>query len=240
VPSLNPYLLSFLPGLDVLAQKPPMSPAEFLDRLDSPTLRRGAEAIFLADDLLQRDAVLAGDPAEPEPAVLNELQLTGEMPLPEEITARQEESPGSVEADALWVAYFRYAAALAETLHSPFLREWVRFEVGLRNALAEARADALGLESARYMVAEDLGDGPAGFAPTVAEWAQARNPMDAQRVLDRARWAWLDANDQYFTFANAELLAYAARLLLCRRWFRLEQAAENPSPTAAPTAAPST
>jgi hypothetical protein len=45
--------------------------------------------------------------------------------------------------------------------------------------------------------------------------------LEGQKVLDRARWAWLDEHDRWFTFEDDELAAYAARLLLVNRWHRI-------------------
>ena len=226
----NIYLLSFLPSLDHLGQEPPLSCAEFLRQLDDESglgpLRRLAEAVVLSDDLLQRDAQLAGQAEPPSPNVLTVEQVRDEMPLPDELVPTETVSP-RIAADAVWSAYFRYAAELARQSRSRFLTAWVGFEVALRNAVAETRARALGLEPNDYLVAEDLETFRENFTPTVNEWSAAANPLAAQRVLDSARWQWLSDNDTYFSFGDDELLAYAAKLMLTERWYRLSQAIEQ-------------
>lgn len=228
----NYYLLTFLPPLDSLLAQPGISPVGLLDQLDGEDFarqRRLVEAVLLGDDLLQRDAFLAGeihDPQNIEPAVLNRAQLQDDLPLPDALVP--EESPAErIASDAVWEAYFRHAADLADRLASPFLADWTRFEVTLRNALAEARARALELEPTRYFVAVDLGGPPEDVQTIVQEFASADNPIDAQRALDQGRWNWLDQNAPYYQFSDDELPAYAARLLLATRWHRLEQARQN-------------
>ncbi|KKK49244.1 hypothetical protein LCGC14_3137020, partial [marine sediment metagenome] len=66
----NYYLLSFLPSLVTLGDQPPLSCADFLDRLsslDSPRPGQLGEAVFLSDDLLQREAFLVGELENPAP-----------------------------------------------------------------------------------------------------------------------------------------------------------------------------
>lgn len=228
----NYYLLTYLPSLDSLLTPPQLSPAELLGQMageDYARSRRLVEAVLLSDDLLQRDAFLAGEVDETDelaPAVLNAAQLRDELPLPEALVP-ETSAAERIASDAVWEAYFRHAADLAERQNSPFLAAWTRFEVTLRNALAEARARALELEPTRYFVAEDLGGDAADTQPIVQEFSAAENPIDAQRALDRGRWDWLDEHEPYFTFNDDELPAYAARLLLATRWARLEQARQN-------------
>jgi hypothetical protein len=235
----NYYLLTFLPPLDSLVAQPGLSPAELLDRLEGEDFarpRRLVEAVLLSDDLLQRDAFLAGEVTDPQdlaPAVLNRAQLQDALPLPDELVP--EESPAErIASDAVWEAYFRHAADLAQKLASPFLIDWNRFEVTLRNALAEARARALELEPTRYFVAEDLAGNLLEAQSIVQDVAAAENPIDAQRALDQGRWNWLDEHAPYYQFSDDELPAYAARLLLAVRWHRLEAARQHEVDNATP------
>ena len=36
----------------------------------------------------------------------------------------------------------------------------------------------------------------------------------------RARWAWIERHDAWFSFSVDELLAYAARVMLLEQWRR--------------------
>jgi len=228
----NYYLLSFLSTPEALGAEPPILCGDFLQHLDEnvqPRPRELAETIFLSDDLLQRDAAMAGEIAEPEPVVLTADQARGEEPLSDFLAALMEDAGAETQriaADAVWDAYFRHAAAVANRLGSAFLRAWVGYEVALRNALAEARARSLGLEPTDYYVAADLAEA-SDLSATVNEWSAAGNPLQAQRVLDQARMDWLNENDAYFSFGDDELAAHAAKLILSVRWHRLTRAMEG-------------
>ncbi|NLS97024.1 MAG: DUF2764 family protein [Planctomycetaceae bacterium] len=217
------YYLTALPALGELGSEPPIGYAELLEQVgaDSPW---GALAgtLFLSDDLLLREAFLAGEVDEVDPAVLTVQQVRNAAPLPSFLVASETaETAATVEADSLWEAYYRHAASVARRFRNTFLLAWVAFEVGLRNALAAARAKRLGLEEAGYVVAGDLaGESPEDFSATVSEWTSAATPLDGLRVVLRARWAWIARHDAWFSFSEDELLAYAARLMLLDQWRR--------------------
>jgi hypothetical protein len=228
VAGLHYYLLASLPALGDLGEAPPLSCAAFLARLDEVGRpRRLVETVLLADDLLLRDAFLAGEVAEDEPLeplVLTAGQVRDELPLPEFLTVPDETEFGQgrkILADAVWGGYFRHAAALAKKEHNAFLAAWVAFEVALRNALAAQRARALNLDPEDYVVAPDLAEAaPENIA---AEWTAAGDPLAALRTLDAARWRWLAEHDAWFSFGDDELAVYAARLMLLTRWRRLTE-----------------
>ncbi|MFO8102076.1 MAG: DUF2764 family protein [Dehalococcoidia bacterium] len=217
------FLLTSLPTPGELGSSLPVYPPELLRRVaeaeGNTTL---IEVLFLSDDLLQRQAFLAGEIQEAEPAALTEAQIRNEEALPEFLQSSAEERPGTFMQDSLWESYFRYAASVAESLGSEFLQKWVRYEVTLRNALATSRAKALNLDPQAYLVAPELG-GEGDFSSLISEWSAAPDPLAGLRVLDQARWWWLDENDGWFTFSDDEVAAYAARLMLLKRWKRLSE-----------------
>jgi len=234
------FLITSLPPLGELGSAPPLHPRELLERVaDAQGPQAVLEALFLADDLLQREALLAGEIEQAEPLVLTPRQLRDEQPLPACLVGPEQDGGGfRVAADAVWSAYFHHAAAVAGRQASELLAGWVRFEVSLRNALAAARAKQLGLESEPYLVASALGGEAEAPTPVINEWAAAANPLAGLRILDRARWAWLTENEQWFSFGGDELAAYAAKLMLLNRWYRLAQAPADAPGRAAGAAAP--
>lgn len=241
-PGENEYLLSALPALGELGQAPPITSVDLLAHVQ-PFARPHAiiQAVLLSDDLLQRQAVLAGEIDEPSPAVLSAEQLREEAPLPDYLLAlpAHETATHVMGDDQLWEAYFRCVAKVAAECRCRFLAEWVGFEVGLRNALAESRARALDLNVEGYLVATDLASDTDTFVDVLNEWSTAATPLAGLRVLDQARWAWLEDHDAWFTFRDDELAAYAVRLMLLTRWHRLREpehntsAAEHAEPTQA-------
>jgi len=223
----NHYLITSLPALGELGSDPPMTGAEFLVHLaDSPGAAKLVETLLLADDLLQRDAVLAGEMDQPSPAVLTAAQLADEEPLPDYLVPPEQAQPRRVAGDAVWGAYFRRAGDMAGSRRWRFLGDWVGFEVALRNALAEHRAKALGLDAHEYLVEPEL-SADIDLSATISAWAGAADPLAGMKVLDRARWQWLNENDAWYSFRDDELAAYAARLMLLERWQRLARAADE-------------
>jgi hypothetical protein len=101
------------------------------------------------------------------------------------------------------------------------LAAWVGFEVGLRNATAKARAEALELDPGNYMVTPELVDPEIRFDNILGDWIAASNPLDGFRVMDRARWNWLTENERWYSFSDDEVAAYTAKLMLLHRWHRI-------------------
>jgi len=228
MPANNYYLLTALPSLAEPPADPPLTPQAMLEMLEpAPGPRKLAETVFLSDDLQLRQAVLAGEiPADlAEPVVLSGEQVRDEAPLPDFLAGEDDEAqPGSPQlgADQVWQRYFEHAAKLAA--RSEMLAEWVRYEVGLRNALAAARAKALGLDAAGYIVAPELGYDEDQYAAVLAEWSAAADPLAGLKVLDNARWAWIGEHSRHYSFTDDELAAYAARLVILHRWKRIAEA----------------
>lgn len=225
------YHITALPGLGGLGSTPPLELSELLERFaDLAWAREPMAVILLQDDLTQRESFLSGEFSEVKPAVLNESQARNEAPLPDYLITEENTSGAkTLEVDRLWETYFRHAAGVAEQYGNRFLQKWVAFEVGLRNALASARAQRLGLDVSDYRVATDLEDGMEDFSDVIDEWAQADNPLAGLRALISARWGWVDRHDAWFTFRGDELTAYTARLLLLHQWYRLDKAEQTGS-----------
>lgn len=228
----NFYLLSSLPTLNRLGDAPPLTEADLLEKVSgSPGPQRLMETLLLSDDLLQREALLSGELQEVSPAVLSPAQARDDEPLPDYLLPDKQtegESPRAA-TDALWDRYFHWAADVARRQGSEFLSAWVGYEVALRNALAAERARALELEPGPYMVAPDLTDEAADLDEAISQFSSAENPLAAMKALDEARWAWLNSNEPYYSFADDELAAYAAKLMLIHRWHRLSGDRDEPA-----------
>lgn len=243
------YHITALPVLGELGSAPPIGLDDLRARVaDVPRAREPVDVLLLQDDLMQRESFLAGEVEDVAPSVLTRAEARDEAPLPESLSPGDfeaaDEPSGSLGAgrlgvDRLWARYFRHAAEVARRNRCAFLRSWVGFEVGLRNALAAARARRLGLAEADYQVApppepvgglwfgSEGGGGEGDLSEIVERWASIGDPIAALRVLILASWAWVGRHDAWFTFRNDELAAYAARLLLLYRWHRLARAEER-------------
>jgi len=218
------YLLASLPPVGELGGAAPLTTAQLLERVvDGRGPRELIEALLLSDDLLMREALLAGELTEPSPVVLTTAQLRDDQPLPPALLAEEDQPPSQIPADAVWQGYFRHVAGLARQRASAFLGAWAAHEVALRNALAEARAKALELDAEPYLVASELAEVDADFTAVLNDWSAAADPLAALRVVDRTRWGWLVEHEGWFCFTADELAAYAAKVMLLQRWRRLDQ-----------------
>jgi hypothetical protein len=226
--SARHFYITTLPALGELGSSPSsMGLADLLEHIEeNRAWREQLEALLLLDDLFQREALLAGEIDDVEPAVLSLQQAQGEAPLPEALNFPAADQTKALQADLLWERYFRYAHQLALSHNSRFLAGWVEFEVALRNALATARARRLGLEESDYLVAADLAHSDEDLAQLLSEWEAAPTPLAGLRVMIRARWSWLERHDAWFSFSVDELLAYAARVMLLEQWRRTEEKEE--------------
>lgn len=220
----NFYILSALPGLVDMAVAPSIRPRQLLEMTESnPPAQEAVACIFLSDDLIARQSFLSGEITEVDPIVLSDAQMRNEAPLPSYLVHRDDDITFRIPDDVLWDNFFHHTEGIAAKTGNVFLKDWVGFEVSLRNQLAVARAKALNLESQNYLVATQLQDGRHDFSHILSEWSAAATPLAGQNVLDQGRWNWLGEHDQWFSFSNEELAAYAAKLILVNRQQRLRQ-----------------
>jgi len=223
------YLLSALPSLDLIGSIPPLSQADLLAQvIASKGPVRTVETLLLSDDLMQYQALLAEE-IEQERIDLAILSLDkGEseavLPdflLPEETAETAGKENERLSVDGIWARYFRHAASVARCARSRFLKAWIGFEVGLRNALVTVRSRKLELDPAAYMVAPELADKNADYSHIVSAWSSASDPLTALEVLDRARWDWLEEHGGWYSFSACEVEVYAAKLVLLHHWRRI-------------------
>lgn len=219
------YLVAALPAMGELGSPPPWTTGDLMEHVRDTGAAELVAALLVGQDLLQREALREGEIGETRTAVLTGEQVAGSSPLPSYLGLEEADETVRHAGDAVWSAWFRYAAEAAQRRGSRLLQLWVGHEVALRNALVKARAEALGLEPEDYLVAVDLADADEDLAGVLAEWAAAADPLAGQRVLDRARWGWLEEHEAWFGFGVDELLVYAARLTLLDRWHRVGEAA---------------
>ena len=215
------YYLTTLPTLGELGSTPPIGLAELMELVgEHSRLGRLVGAVLISDDLLQREAFLAGEREDAAPAVLSVQQVRDEAPLPYDLTRLGEGESHVIQTDALWEVYFRHATETGAAAGSRFLTQWIQFEATLRNALAAARAERLGLDKSGYLVAADLADASEDVSTVLSAWAAAPTPLAGLRVVIAGRWEWLRLHDPWFSFSEDELIVYAARLMLLEQWQR--------------------
>lgn len=217
--------------MDPMGSIPPLGKSDLLNQVvSSKGPVRTVELILLSDDLMQYQALLAGEIEQDQTdlAILSLDKGEDEAVLPAFLLPQETEEQAEAEkenkrlsVDGIWARYFRHAASAAKRARSDFLRAWVGFEVGLRNALVAVRSRKLELDPADYMVAPELADKRADYSTVVSAWSSASDPLAALEVLDKARWDWLEEHDGWYSFSACEIEAYAAKLVLLHRWRRI-------------------
>ena len=97
---------------------------------------------------------------------------------------------------------------------SDVLLRWNRWEVSLRNALARLRALQLERDSEPYLreIEESL-----EAADVAREAFGSDDPMEAERLLARARWSFLEELEVGHYFDTAKLIIYALKLQMLIR-----------------------
>ena len=223
----NDYLLSTLPSLEPIGSIPPMSKSELLVQVvDSKGPVRSVEMILLSDDLIQYEAFLSEETEQDkiDLAVLSLENSENETVLPDFLLPEeenQEKENKRLSVDELWSRYFRYAESIAKHNHSNFLKAWIGFEVGLRNALTAARSQILELDPEAYLVTPELADADMNYTNIISSWSSASTPLAALEVLDKARWEWLEEHGNWYSSSADEIEVYAAKLILLHQWRRI-------------------
>jgi len=225
------YLLSVLPSLEPMGSIPPLSKSDLLEQVRaSKGPVRTVEMLLLGDDLTQYQALLAEEIERDQIdlAILSLDKAESEAVLPDYLLpqesaegAEEEKENERLSVDGIWTRYFHHAASVAKRAGSRFLKAWIGFEVGLRNALVIARAGKLELDPAAYLVAPELTDKDTDYSDVMSAWSAASDPLNALEVLDEARWDWLEEHEGWYSFAACEIEVYAARLVLLHHWRRI-------------------
>ncbi len=111
---------------------------------------------------------------------------------------------------------------LLNTVSGTTLGKWANFEIALRNELARARARRKKIDPLKF---ERLPESPEAHISHVAMSAyRSISILEAEKILDLARWNFLDSLsiNHYFDFDF--LLVYALKLKILERWDRIRKA----------------
>ena len=104
----------------------------------------------------------------------------------------------------------------------PTLEKWYVFDTALRNELVKIRAAHRHIDPLKYIRRDE------SFSPSIAHIAinAHRNPsvLEAERMLDQARWQRLDELSLGHYFDLDYLIIYALKLQILERWQRINSA----------------
>ena len=190
--SSNYNLLAYLPGLGDLGSLPQIHSHEFMQAIaDNERALRLFRVIALQDDLRRRSEVLNGNEAikgdflvlDPENyeslSFLNSF-FTG--------AARTKCSlaTNSIEESKLLYFYFELANLQADVDKSEFLKNWVKFEVTLRNVLVKARSKRLGLKNVSFAKIEGV-ESENSLNGFFADFETVYDPLQCDQLVERTR-----------------------------------------------------
>lgn len=106
-------------------------------------------------------------------------------------------------------------AVLADTLPTcSVLQRWRQWEINLRNELVKIRAQKMGTDPFRYTAPSTFTMGSAELA---TEAAGMINPLEAESLLNRARWQFLEELEVGHYFDVERLVVYSLKLQLLGR-----------------------
>ncbi len=97
---------------------------------------------------------------------------------------------------------------------SDFVDSWLAWERSLRFSLAKARAQRLKRDAGPYETTEAE---PPDVGNAVKSALAADSPLDAELLLDKARWAAIEALGESDYFSRDTVYAYSLKLQLLER-----------------------
>lgn len=97
---------------------------------------------------------------------------------------------------------------------NPLLKSWYDWENTLRSELAKFRAAKKGTDAEKY-----IGENPseAGVAEIAREAFIQDSPLESEKILDRARWEYLEMLEAGHLFDIGKLIIYYLKLQLLNR-----------------------
>jgi len=99
------------------------------------------------------------------------------------------------------------------------LLAYKEFEVGLRNELVKIRSVRKKIEVNKFFRGENLFDN--SFYHIAMSAHHASNPLEAELILDRARWDFLEGLKLGHYFDLSCLLIYCLELMILERWDKI-------------------
>ena len=183
---------------------------------------RLVQAILMRFDLKALERMEFGsDPSET--AIFSKKELEERADFPEWLSdALGSEAKGrAYPFDRVWDAYFRELEILAGQSGSGFLKRWVNWEVGLRNAIAQLRAGRAGVDSAAYLMDGMSDEHAAIYRPIMDSLVSFMDAgFDSWREMDSYVNTLMIEKARTlapaYTFNTDELLSYATQFTILR------------------------
>lgn len=97
---------------------------------------------------------------------------------------------------------------------NPVLKSWYNWENTLRSELVKLRAAKKGTDAEKY-ISDNPGE--AGVVEIAREAFNQNSPLDGEKILDQARWDYLDMLEAGHMFDIGKLIIYYLKLQLLNR-----------------------
>jgi hypothetical protein len=97
---------------------------------------------------------------------------------------------------------------------NPVLKSWYDWENTLRSELVKLRAAKKGTDAEKY-ISDNPGE--AGVVEIAREAFNQNSPLDGEKILDQARWDYLDMLEAGHMFDIGKLIIYYLKLQLLNR-----------------------
>jgi len=101
-------------------------------------------------------------------------------------------------------------------------RKFLAFEILLRNELVYLRALRKKVAPEKYIRPDGLSVSSVHHIAVAAQ--RSPSPLEAERILDRARWEFLEELNLGHYFDRAFLIIYGLKLLILERWEKVNKA----------------
>lgn len=234
------YLLNSLPGLEANFQSPlPLSLGNFWRRVqeEDNQIQKIIQAIFLQKDINNLEQiVLQQKPFSTASLSLDTLTKIwtekgmAELFLPAPIAEWIEPEKWHEE---IWDAYFSYCFGIAHS-YSNALQEWLSWNLGLKNAFYEKRnveelkkrEFSLPLQKS-FQKSFEKDETQREYQNLIQLYYKASHPLEAEMILDKARWEKISNLATPYSFSQDEVVVYALHLLLLERWWQISQTENN-------------
>ena len=107
----------------------------------------------------------------------------------------------------------------SKSVRHPTIEKWLAFDTALRNELVKIRAHSKKTEAAKYVRGESLVDMAISHAAMSSH--RSASILEAEKLLDEARWQALDDLGFGHYFDTAFLILYAYKLKMLERWEKI-------------------
>ena len=220
------YLLTTLPPLPDEPGSPlPISAGDLWEivKLEEGDVSEVAEFLLASLDIRNLEFLERGKEGAVEEAITPADDLKGRKNLPhwmkQELSAIKD-LDRTYPFDRLWEAYFEQFMAFLEERGAEELQEWVRWEIGLRNALVAHRARKMGLPADAYSVAEEIGINPVEYHSIFTELKEIEtgdDPFAEDRFIASVMLRRLAAATPEYAFDFNEIIGYVIKFIILAR-----------------------